>query len=191
MLKLMLRPGLKRHSGFTLIELIVGMVVLAIAILMISQIMGPMLVRSTEPWHQVRAAELGHSLMNEIMALSFDENSSRGTNLLRCNETGASACIATLPACPATGLSAATEEASRDLYDDVDDFHCLNVDGASLVNVLNQSLAAHYKNYQVSVLVSYAGTEVGLANTAAKKISLTVTTPGGDLIAFAGYKGNW
>ncbi len=191
MLKLMLRPGLKRHSGFTLIELIVGMVVLAIAILMISQIMGPMLVRSTEPWHQVRAAELGHSLMNEIMALSFDENSSRGTNLLRCNETGASACIATLPACPAAGLSAATEEASRDLYDDVDDFHCLNVDGASLVNVLNQSLAAHYKNYQVSVLVSYAGTEVGLANTAAKKISLTVTTPGGEAIVFAGYKGNW
>jgi MSHA pilin protein MshD len=90
-------------AGFTLIELIVGMVVLAIAILMVSQIMGPMLVRSTEPWHQVRAAELGHSLMNEIMALSFDENSSRGSNLLRCNEAGAATCIASLPACPATG----------------------------------------------------------------------------------------
>ncbi|WP_333795866.1 type IV pilus modification PilV family protein [Rheinheimera sp.] len=191
MLKLMLKPGQKLQRGFTLIELIVGMVVLAIAILMISQIMGPMLVRSTEPWHQVRAAELGHSLMNEMMAMSFDENSSRGNTLLRCGESGASACIATLPACPASGMSVATEEASRDLYDDVDDFHCLNVDGASLVNVLNQSLADQYKNYQVAVLVSYAGTELGLANNNAKKITLTVTPPGGDPIVFAGYKGNW
>lgn len=189
--KYMLRLMVRRSGGFTLIELIVGMVVLAIAILMISQIMGPMLKRSTEPWHQVRAAELGHSLMNEIMALSFDENSSLGNTLLRCNEAGASACIASLPACPATGMSVATEEASRDLYDDVDDFHCLNVDGTALVNRLNQSLAAHYINYQVSVLVDYAGAELGLANNSAKKVTLTVTTPSGDAIVFAGYKGNW
>jgi MSHA pilin protein MshD len=178
-------------AGFTLIELIVGMVVLAIAILMVSQIMGPMLVRSTEPWHQVRAAELGHSLMNEIMALSFDENSSRGSNLLRCNEAGAATCIASLPACPATGMTSATEEASRNLYDDVDDFHCLRADGATLRNILNQSQAATYRNYQVAIFVSYDGSRLGLQNNTAKRVEIQVTTPGGEPIVFTGFKGNW
>ncbi len=178
-------------AGFTLIELIVGMVVLAIAILMISQIMGPMLVRSTEPWHQVRAAELGHSLMNEIMAMNFDDNSSRGSNLLRCNEAGASSCIASIPACPATGMSSATEENSRPLYDDVDDFHCLRASGATLVNILNESQAGYYSNYQVAIFVSYDGSRLGLANNSAKKVEIQVTTPGGETIVFAGFKGNW
>lgn len=178
-------------AGFTLIELIVGMVVLAIAILMVSQIMGPMLVRSTEPWHQVRAAELGHSLMNEIMAMSFDENSSRGSNLLRCNAAGAASCIASLPACPATGMTSATEEANRSLYDDVDDYHCLRADGGSLTDILNQNQAATYNNYRVEIYVSYAGSRLGLANNTAKQVEIQVSTPGGEVIVFTGFKGNW
>jgi MSHA pilin protein MshD len=189
-----------KHAGFTLVELIVGVVVLGIALLMISSILGPMYIRSSEPWHQVRAAELGHSLMNEIMARSFDENSSRGSNLLRCGEDGeddtvtsddAADCIAVIPACPALGVSSATEEASRDLYDDVDDFHCFRGDGAAVSNILNQSLADSYRNYQVEVFVSYAGVDVGLPNQSAKRVDISVTLPSGDSIAFSSYKGNW
>lgn len=180
-----------KQAGFTLIELIVGVVVLGIALLMISSILGPMYVRSSEPWHQVRAAELGHSLMNEILARSFDENSSRGTTLLRCGETGAVSCIAAIPACPAMGISSATEEASRDLYDDVDDFHCFRGDGAAVSNILNESLADSYRNYQVEVFVSYAGADVGLPNQSAKRVDIRVILPAGDSIAFSSYKGNW
>jgi MSHA pilin protein MshD len=180
-----------KHAGFTLLELIVGVVVLGIALLMISSILGPMYIRSSEPWQQVRAAELGHSLMNEIMARSFDENSSRGTNLLRCGEAGASACIATIPACPANGMSSATEEISRDLYDDVDDFHCFRGDGAAVSNILNQSLADSYRNYQVEVFVSYAGADIGLPNQSAKRVDIRVILPSGGNIAFSSYKGNW
>ncbi len=180
-----------RRSGFTLVELIVGVVVLGIALLMISSILGPMYIRSSEPWQQVRAAELGHSLMNEIMARSFDENSSRGANLLRCGEAGAGSCIAAIPACPATGMSSASEEASRDLYDDVDDFHCFRGDGAAVSNILNQSLADSYRNFQVQVFVNYAGTEVGLINQSAKRVDISVMLPSGESIAFSSYKGNW
>lgn len=180
-----------KQTGFTLLELIVGVVVLGIALLMISSILGPMYIRSAEPWHQVRAAELGHSLMNEILARSFDENSSRGTTSLRCNEAGADSCIAAMPACPATGISSATEEASRDLYDDVDDFHCFRGDGAAVSNILNQSLADSYRNYQVAVFVSYAGADVGLPNQSAKRVDISVILPSGDSIAFSSYKGNW
>lgn len=180
-----------RQQGFTLIELILGTVVLGIALLLISSILGPMYVRSAEPWHQVRGAELGHSLMNEIMARSFDENSSRGSTLLRCGETGALACIGTIPACPAVGMSSATEEASRDLYDDVDDFHCFRGDGAAVTNILNQNLAASYIDYQVLVNVEYAGADLGLANQSAKRILIRVTLPSGEAIDFSSYKGNW
>ena len=170
---------------------IVGIVVLGIALLMISSILGPMYIRSSEPWHQVRAAELGHSLMNEIMATSFDENSSRGTNLLRCGESGAPNCIAAIPACPATGMSSATEEASRDLYNDVDDFHCFRGDGAAVSNILNESLADSYRNFQVQVLVSYAGADLGVASQSVKRVDIRVILPSGETIPFSSYKGNW
>jgi MSHA pilin protein MshD len=180
-----------RASGFSLIELIIGIVVLAIAMLFISAILGPLFVRSIEPWHQVRAAELGNSLMNEILARSFDENSSRGSTLLRCGDAGAQACVATIPNCPANGMSATTEEASRDLYDDVDDFHCLNVNGSAVTTNLNPSLQASYNQYQVQVAVSHAGTSAGLAATQVKRIDVLVTLPNSEVITFTSYKGNW
>jgi MSHA pilin protein MshD len=181
----------KHSRGFTLVELVIGMVVLAIALTLITSVLGPMLRNSSETWQQVRAAELGHSLMNEITSRAFDENSPRGTNALRCNQAGASACIASIPACPASGMSTATEESSRELYDDVDDFHCLRVSGAQLTNILNESLASSYAEYQLSVVISYAGTDLALANTLMKRIDIQITTPGGDVLAFRSYKGNW
>ncbi len=189
----MLKLGrlLAKSRGFTLVELVIGMLVLAIALTLITSVLGPMMRSSSETWHQVRAAELGHSLMNEITSRAFDENSPRGTSGLRCNQSGASACIASIPACPASGMSVATEEASRELYDDLDDYHCLRLSGAQLSNTLNESLADSYAGYQLSVTISYAGSDLALANALMKRIDLQVTTPTGDVLAFRSYKGNW
>ncbi|MBN8446912.1 MAG: prepilin-type N-terminal cleavage/methylation domain-containing protein [Rheinheimera sp.] len=179
------------NRGFTLVELVIGMLVLAVALTLITSVLGPMMRSSSETWHQVRAAELGHSLMNEITSRAFDENSPRGTTVLRCNQAGASACIASIPACPATGMSAATEESSRELYDDIDDYHCLRLNGTALSNILNESLADSYVGYQLSVTISYAGSDLAVANALMKRIDLQVTTPTGDALAFRSYKGNW
>jgi MSHA pilin protein MshD len=85
----MLRQGLSSprffQAGFTLIEVIVGIVVLAIALTLITAVLGPLSQKSTEPWHQVRAAELGHSFLNEVMARSFDESSDRSGGAYRCD----------------------------------------------------------------------------------------------------------
>ncbi len=179
------------QQGFTLVELVIGMVVLAVAFALITSVLGPMMQNSSQTWHQVRAAELGHSLMNEITSRVFDENTPRGTNYLRCGQSGANACIASIPVCPASGLSTSTEEASRDLFDDVDDYHCLRLSGAQLSNALNESLAATYAQYQLSVEVSYAGADLALANNLAKRIDIAITTPEGEVLAFRSYKGNW
>ena len=56
--------------GFTLIEIIIGIVVIAIVIAVVTAGMGPLFRQTVDPWQQVRAAELGQSLMNEIRTFS-------------------------------------------------------------------------------------------------------------------------
>ncbi|WP_287832202.1 type II secretion system protein, partial [Idiomarina sp.] len=67
---------LKPQRGFTLIEIIAGIVVVGIITLVVTAGMGPLFKQSVNPWQQVRAAELGQSLINEILSRRFDENGS-------------------------------------------------------------------------------------------------------------------
>lgn len=181
---------LSRQHGVTLIELIIGIVVLAISLSIVTSVLGPLYVKSADPWHQVRAAELGHSLMNEILGKSFDENSNRSGSLLRCNETGADLCTeaADFGADCANGSSScpAGPFESRNQYDDVDDFHDLNVSGEQINNIFGNDLrmADIYRSYQVQVSVSYD-------DAVTKRILIQVTTPTGAVIDFAALKGNW
>ena len=179
-------------SGFTLVELVIGIVVLAVALTLLTGVLAPLQRNSGSVWLQVRSAELAQSLLSEVMARSFDENSSRSGSPLRCGETGAGSCATAMPACPVSGMSALTEEASRQDWDDVDDFHCLRADAANLSDWLGNSLASRYANYQVAVFVSYDGTASGAAsNTLVKRISLNVTAPDGTVLQFSSLKGNW
>jgi MSHA pilin protein MshD len=203
----------KSAAGFTLVELVIGIVVLAVALVLLTSILGPLYQRGADPWHQVRATELGHSLMNEIMARSFDEKSDRAGGEFRCDatasiETGAEPCTA-IPvladplACKDQVAQAAvcsgsscwgpeTNETSRESYDDVDDFHGFVGSGAALSNIIGGSLANDYLNYKVCVDVRYAGTELGaVSNRAAKKITINVIVPSGDQIDFSAYRSNW
>lgn len=171
------------QRGVTLIELIVGIVVLAISLGIITSVLGPLFIKSTDPWHQVRAAELGHSLMNEILARSYDENASRSGNLLRCNENGAPACTAAANFGP--------DGESRVDFDDVDDFAGFSTPGDTLTNSVGDDLTDVYRSYQASVSVSYAGAEVGMAAQQVKRVLVTITTPTGATVEFSAYKGNW
>jgi MSHA pilin protein MshD len=179
----MLKPSLKFSRGVTLIELIVGIVVLAISLSIITSVLGPLFIKSADPWHQVRAAELGQSLMNEILGKSFDENSNRSGSLMRCGESGIN-CSPTL----------GPEEADRTLYDDVDDYNGMGVSGdLVLSNILNESIADNYRNYRVEVEVGYAHGDFDpeMPINTVKKITVRVFTPTGAQIDFAAYKGNW
>ena len=121
--------------------------------------------------------------MNEILGKAFDENSNRSGSRVRCGENGIIC---------STSLGA--EEAERSLYDDVDDFNGMGITGdLVLSNILNESIAANYRNYRVEVVVDYAGNDYTPAmpvNTV-KKITITVIPPSGGNINFVAYKGNW
>ncbi|CAM5220646.1 type IV pilus modification PilV family protein [Alishewanella longhuensis] len=176
------------QRGVTLVELVVGITVLAIALSLITAILGPLYQRSTDPWHQVRATELGQSLMNEILARSFDENSARSGGLLRCGESS------DLPCTEPEDLGPDGTE-TRLTFNDVDDFDGFVGNAAELTNLLGASLMADYVNYQVAVRVTYAATaQVGgivLSADQAKHIQVTVITPAGSNLVFSAYRGNW
>ncbi|MBU1308619.1 MAG: type II secretion system GspH family protein [Gammaproteobacteria bacterium] len=181
---------LKRSHGVTLIELIIGIVVLAISLSIVTSVLGPLYVKSADPWHQVRAAELGHSLMNEILGKAFDEHSNRSGSLLRCDEAGAQACTAQADfgadclhggnSCPGGPFE------QRSQFDDVDDFDGLNVSGDQISNIFGNDprMAAVYRSYSLQISVSYD-------NPLTKRVLIEVTTPTGAVIDFAALKGNW
>lgn len=176
-----LKPAIQR--GFTLLELAIGTSVLAVSLLVMTGALFPQAQRSTDPWFQVRSAELAHSMMNEILARKFDE-SNGAVGDLRCGEyeTGSTpftncATQAELTACNTT------EEANRADFDDVDDFNCLNLTGNQILNVSGGSLGDIYAEFTVSVNVAYAGSN--------KRITVTVEPPRGDNIVYSAIKANY
>jgi MSHA pilin protein MshD len=77
--------SLKR--GFTLIELIVGIVLLAVALTGILGLLINQAPQAVDPVQQVRAAQLAQRLSGEILQKSFDEQSDHNGGRYRCGET--------------------------------------------------------------------------------------------------------
>lgn len=196
----MLKPSdvasLRQQAGFTLVELVIGIVVLAIALTVITGVLGPLYQRSTDPWHQVRAAELGHSFMNEIMARSFDEQSDRADGSYRCDALTEPTPVTPWPCTDAINFGPEAGE-TRISFNDVDDFHNFSASGDAITNILANPLTGLYSNYQVAIDVAYDGNFNGVMNEAdpaerlAKRILVSVTTPSGEVIQFAAYRSNW
>lgn len=173
-----------RSKGFTLIELIVGIVVLSISFSLLISLILPLSEKSAEQLHQVRAAELGQSMMNEILARAFDENSDMAGGLVRCGENSGS--------CTSAGdLGADTGEIERSLYNDVDDY--IDFDFSSETNALGESFSSLYPGFNVTVAVVYSNFSPNDSNVIelAKRITITVTTPQDFDFVFTFYKANF
>lgn len=170
-------------KGFTLIELVVGMVITAISLAMLSALIYPQLQRSVNPILAVRAAELGQALMEEILAKRFDENSPLG---------GMPACSAD---CSST-LGADGSETRLD-FDDVDDFNVYCGSQFAIQTALGIT-PAEFARYRMEICVNYDGDFDGNTDTGtnAKLITVSVFPPlaggGQDApISFSAYKGNF
>jgi len=169
---------LPRQHGFTLIEIIIGIVALSISLAIVGSFLDPAEQHSADQVQQIKAAELGQGMLDEILGRAFDENSDMVGSHWRCNETGRTACSTTLTA----------EESDRSQYDDVDDYNGFNLK----VTSTNNNLDASFTNFQINVSVAYAGSDLGLSNNnLAKRVTVTITTPLGTAIDFTGYKANF
>jgi len=172
-----------QQKGFTLIEIIIGIVVLAISLSIIGSLIAPTEQKSAEQILQVKAAELAQSLLNDINARAYDQNSDMAGGRIRCGEPGDGSNDCT----SAADLGPDLGESSRGSYNDVDDFHGYK----AKLTANEQNLAQGYSNFTVNVDVSYDGATLGVANNAAKLILVTITTPLGTPFEFASYKANF
>lgn len=84
------------ERGFTLIELIVGIVLLAVALTGILGLLINQAPCAVDPVQQVRGAQLAQRPAGEIQQTSFDERSDHNGGRYRCGETVAGV---TIPAC--------------------------------------------------------------------------------------------
>lgn len=172
------------QQGFTLVELIIGLVVLGLAVVMLAMLFFPQAQRSAEPILQTRAAGLGQALMLEIMSKSFDQHSDRTGGLLRCGETD---CTEPTALGPDSGET-------RALFNDVDDYRGLNSSDAPLSDALGQAIDHRYPNFNYAIDVCYydvAIKECSPVITPYKLITITITTPLGQDIGFSAVRGNY
>lgn len=173
-------------KGFTLVELVVGMVVLSIALVMLTSMLFPQADRAAETLHRVRSAELAHSVMNEIWGKRYDQNTNPNGGVPAC--TAAARPDLGLPAGVLTctipdNLGPDTGE-NRNSYNDVDDYHGLSENS----NMLNSASTykSQYLNYKLLVTITYPN-----ANTNSKLITVTVTTPSGEPIVYNAVRSNY
>ncbi len=175
--------AIQRSRGFSLIELVAGLVLTAFSLTFLSVVFFSHPERSVEPMLQVRAAELGQALMDEILAKPFDEQTPLG---------GFPPCS---PCTPTASLGPDGTE-TRSNYNDVDDYHSY-CDSNHAVEDVFGNLPTDFDNFQMSICVNYDGDYNGVAddNINAKLVIVEIYPPSGaglhEPITFKAYRGNF
>lgn len=173
----------KQQYGFTLVELVVFIVILAVGLTGTILAIHQTVANAPKAMMHVRAMEIAQAYLDEISTKRFDENTGQG---------GLPTCDSPTPAAPVIACSNVLgPEAGeiRNTFNDVDDYNGINdsppVDASGNVN-------PDYTGYGVQISLSYAGTELALANNRfAKRINLVITSPFGDRIPVSYYRTNF
>lgn len=174
------------QTGFSLVELVVGLVITAVALTYLSTVFFSAPERSVEPILQIRAAELGQALVDEIITKPYDENTPLG---------GMPHCA---PCTAAGGLGPDGGEA-RNNYDDVDDYDSYCAPAAPYANVEDAlgNVPGDFANFRMSICVSYDGDYDGVIDTNdnAKLVTVDIYPPAVSGVRqqfrFKAYRGNF
>jgi MSHA pilin protein MshD len=137
--------ALHNSRGFTLIEMIIAIVVLASAVSGIMFAYVQNVSKSADPMIDQQAISIAQAYLEEILLKPYSD--------------------------PDGGETGSCEEASRVQYDDVADYDCVN-DTAGALDQFGNSLAG-LGAYNVAVSVT--ATNIGAPAVAARRIDVTVT----------------
>jgi MSHA pilin protein MshD len=178
-----------KQTGFTLIEIIVGIVVLSITYAILNSLIYPLASQSAAQVHQIRAAELGQSMVNEILGKAFDENSDMSGGEDRCGEISADPCTLSIN----LGVDGSEQRAD---FNDVDDYDSIDFDD-EILNSQGGSLSDIYTGFTMNVTVIYDSDYSGVYENgvddekSAKLIEITVRSPQDDDYIFSVYRVNF
>ena len=135
------------QTGVTLIELIAFLVIAGVALVGLLKMFNQNQQQSVDPVIRIQALELAQAQLDDVLARKFDENTATG-GVPACGATDGPSCL---------GITTPDSD-----FDDVGDF-----------NNYNQAQGG----FNITVSVTEAGTELGLDQAQARKISVTVTPP--------------
>ena len=172
-------------QGFTLIEIVITIVILG----MVAGIMVPFfnaIVRSPDPVIRERAISLAQSMMDEIMAKRWDENTPMGGGPLNTNESARG----TVAATPVANLGVDAGE-NRTTYDDVDDYRSMppEVDNFTDQNGTAFSLPGYQRQVTVDYIASATNpidqnTPAAAGATDTKLVVVIIRSPLGEVFNF-------
>lgn len=191
------------NKGFTLVELVIGIVVLAVAMMVMNTLLISQSKDALQPLYRLRASQLGQSIMQDILARAYDQHSDHNGGRYRCGEVwgdeslwfdGANWQIGGTPtavACSTVyGIDSGEVAGEHHNFNDVDDFITDGFESAvSYGDVLGVGLPRQYANYFIKIAVVADTTTLSAATM--KRIAVTVKTPSDEEIVFSALKGNY
>lgn len=192
-----------RPAGFTLLELIMTIVILSLSSLILVPFFQS-ISHSPDPMMRQRAIALGQSMMDEILAKKWDENTPNGGGPICTTESNASRTSIADCANQAgnIGLDSGETTTNRGNWDDVDDYNDFLTETDTFKDQENNTF--NLTGYSRAVSVRYipsnsdpitATTPVGstsqVSATDTKKIVVTVTLPLTETFSFVAVSCNF
>ena len=198
---------IKKVRGFTLIEIIIGIVVLSIALtgglsLLISQVDA-----YRDPLIKEKSVQIAKRVVHEIQIRAYDEKSDIGGGIFRCSETVGGISLGDCSAEAKYGTDLG--ELMLDTLDDVDDFDtaklCPNLSGSYscsdnkylpvvyfFSDAEGEATQKKYNDYYAGFLVKIEVVPAQISGDAdsAKKITVTVRQSDGLEIEYSFIKAN-
>jgi len=147
------------QKGITLIELIIFMVIVGIAMAGIVSAINFNVQHSADPVVKKQALAIAESMLEEVTLQNFSDPDG-GANVV---------------------------EASRDLYDDIDDYNGYSRNGISSINAPSTTITG-LEDYAVSVTIDSTADLNGIDSGKAKRITVTVTGPLNTTVLLEGYR---
>ncbi|WP_375751512.1 prepilin-type N-terminal cleavage/methylation domain-containing protein [Vibrio sp. HN007] len=187
----------KTVKGFTLIESVVAIVVMAFAMLSLVTFLFPEVENSARPHYEVRASALAQSLMTEVISKGFDESSDPDGGYERCGEGSR--------VCTLSGSFGPDGAETVGSYNDVDDYigcwstnshsetYCSGTPVGNLSDIFGTDISTDYPNFAANVAVFYEnGSELsGTKSEVIKRVQIDITAGEYGTYTYSAYRGNY
>ncbi|MFS1862506.1 MSHA biogenesis protein MshD [Vibrio tasmaniensis ZS-17] len=194
-----------RTQGFSLIEMIIVITLIGFALAGLTASLYPRSIQTAEQITSVKAADLGRSVLDEVMGRGYDHFSGVNGGVPECavstiSTPGQQLCTLPNDLGPESGETDANGVLVKSLANDVDDFHGLR---GRVEDVLDSDLSdLGYRNFNVEIDVFYDAAivngnavmmsgEPSISRTHYKRVEVVIIDSQGNRYPFSAIKGNF